>query len=165
MREDQTNPSFIHTLFFSCRPPVTQRPIAKVKKYIAILPTVQEDINQMLPYLNNPSHVRPVVVISFNENYLTMRKALAEARSICSPFSVPKLNSLKKRGFKFVQIRGITVDYHYDYTEPSRLVLVPIRELPIRADEKDIYESLESELLLEWARHPDEGATVVVAPV
>jgi predicted RNA binding protein YcfA (HicA-like mRNA interferase family) len=94
-----------------------------------------------------------------------MRKALAEASSIYSSFSVPILNSLKKQGFKFVQIRGITVDYHYDYTEPSRLLLVPCKELPIRADEKDIYESLESELLLEWAKHPDEGATVVVARV
>ncbi|MBS1604869.1 MAG: hypothetical protein JST42_19550 [Bacteroidetes bacterium] len=94
-----------------------------------------------------------------------MRKAFADVRSIYSRFSVPKLNSLKKKGFKFVQIKGITVDYHYDYTEPSRLLLVPIRELPIRADEKDIYESLESDLLLEWAKHPDEGATVVVARV
>ncbi|MBN8851033.1 MAG: hypothetical protein BGO55_28970 [Sphingobacteriales bacterium 50-39] len=92
-----------------------------------------------------------------------MRKAIADARSISRILTVGMLESLRKKGYKFVQVKGITVDNHYDYTEPSRLSLVPNRELPTREEQRDIYEPLESELLQHWAEHPEDGTLVVVA--
>ena len=59
-----------------------------------------------------------------------MRKAIAEARSATIEFNVEALESLLNQGYKFVQVKGLTIDRHYDYVEPHYLVLVPCKELP-----------------------------------
>jgi len=92
-----------------------------------------------------------------------MRKAIADASLLTDPFTTAVLEKLKQEGFKYVQVKGITTDNHYDYTEPSRILLIPLRELPRSKAQKDVYEPIESQLLEDWALRSDVGAAVVVA--
>jgi PHP family Zn ribbon phosphoesterase len=47
--------------------------------------------------------------------------------------------------------------------EPRYFVLVPLKELPTSADQKGIYEPIESKILAEWAKSGDEGFEVLIA--
>ena len=73
------------------------------------------------------------------------------------------LQSLRKRGFKYVQVQGFSPDKHLDYMEPRYFVLVPLKNLPTATDEKGIYEPIDSNILTEWANSADEGFEVFVA--
>lgn len=73
------------------------------------------------------------------------------------------LQSLKKRGFRYVQVQGFSPDKHLDYMEPRYFVLVPLKHLPDEADKKGIYEPIESNILNEWAQAGDEGFEVFLA--
>ena len=92
-----------------------------------------------------------------------MRKAIAEARSATIEFNVEALESLLNQGYKFVQVKGLTIDRHYDYVEPHYLVLVPCKELPTDPMKLDIYEPIQSELLFKWARETNEYPEIVIA--
>ena len=92
-----------------------------------------------------------------------MRKAIADSRSGIIPFNISALQSLKKLGYKFVQVRGLTPDNHYEYTEPCFLLLVPIKELPSEAVNKDIYEPIESDILTTWATEKNDTLPVFVS--
>ena len=73
------------------------------------------------------------------------------------------LQSLKKKGFRYVQVQGFSPDKHLDYMEPRYFVLVPLKNLPTETDQKGIYEPIESEILTEWANTEDEGFDVFLA--
>ncbi|HTL09992.1 MAG TPA: hypothetical protein VL307_17075 [Chitinophagaceae bacterium] len=92
-----------------------------------------------------------------------MRKGISEGRSGTVEFTVKALDSLQSRGFKFVHVIGLTVDNHYDYTDPQMLLLVPLKELPTDPEKKGIYEPIESELLYKWAREVNEHPKIVIA--
>jgi predicted RNA binding protein YcfA (HicA-like mRNA interferase family) len=91
-----------------------------------------------------------------------MRKGLAQGQSV-THFDSAALKKLEKNGYKYVQIKGLTVDKHFDYIEPHFMVLVPLKELPLDQDKKDIYEPILSEILQQWAIEKDEHFEVVIA--
>lgn len=91
-----------------------------------------------------------------------MRKGIAEGRRSMTSFNTKTLEDLRRRGFLFVQVKGLTIDNHYDYIEPSKLVLIPLRALPADPAEKDIYEAVDSDLLRSWAADEESGVRVYV---
>ena len=90
-----------------------------------------------------------------------MRKGLAEAQGSV-PFTLTSLKKIETDGYKFVQIKGLTMDKHYDYIAPHYLVLVPMKELPKAQDQKDIYEPVPSKLLQQWAADGDDDTLEIV---
>ncbi len=92
-----------------------------------------------------------------------MRKGIAEGKAGTTAFNVKALDNLQDKGYKFVQIKGLTVDRYYDYVEPLILVLVPLKELPTDPFKKDIYEPIKSELLYKWATEKNEYPEIVIA--
>lgn len=92
-----------------------------------------------------------------------MRKGIAEVRSATIEFSIKALNNLRSKGYKFVQVKGLTIDKHYDYVEPHYLVLVPMKELPTDPLKRDIYEPIGSALLDQWASEKNEYPEIIIA--
>ena len=90
-----------------------------------------------------------------------MRKGIAEGQGAMR-FDLKTLAKLEGRGYKYVQIKGLTVDKHYDYIEPRFMVLMPLKELPADPDKKDIYEPIESKILQQWAREENDHFEVVI---
>src|SRR5882757_10904309 len=72
------------------------------------------------------------------------------------------LQQLKDSGFRFVLIKGYTTDRRIDYIEVNYFTLVPVKDLPEDPNKKEIYEPIDSEILMEWASFPDHGAKVVI---
>lgn len=91
-----------------------------------------------------------------------MRKGITESNST-TPLTLQMLRKIEDEGFKFVQVKGLTLDKHYDYVEPHFLVLVPMKELPLAQDQKDVYEPLPSSLLKQWATEADDALEIVVS--
>ncbi|MEO7768273.1 MAG: hypothetical protein ABIS01_12635 [Ferruginibacter sp.] len=92
-----------------------------------------------------------------------MRKGIENGMSGTIPFNVNALIGLQNKGYKFVQVKGLTIDKHFDYVEPYYLLLVPLMELPTEAIRKDIYEPIKSELLYKWATEVNEHPQILVA--
>jgi hypothetical protein len=103
------------------------------------------------------------IIIVVTKTQQTMRKGIAEARNATIEFTATALDNLQKKGFKFVQVKGLTMDKHYDYVDPYFLVLVPMKELPTDPVKKDIYEPIKSELLYKWAAEKNEYPHIVIA--
>jgi hypothetical protein len=78
-------------------------------------------------------------------------------------FNKAALEMLKQKGFRYVQIKGFTTEKKLDYMEPRYLLLIPIKELPVDSGEMEIYEPVDSKLLVDWAAHPRDGMTVLIA--
>ncbi len=91
-----------------------------------------------------------------------MRKGITESSST-TPLSLEMLRKIEKDGFKFVQVKGLTFDKHYDYVEPHFLVLIPMKELPTAQEHKDIYEPVPSNLLQKWAVETDDALEIVIS--
>ena len=72
------------------------------------------------------------------------------------------LQHLKDSGFRFVLIKGYTTDRRQDYIELKYFTLIPVRDLPEDPNKKEIYEPIDSNILADWARSPDEGLKVVI---
>jgi hypothetical protein len=72
------------------------------------------------------------------------------------------LQQLKDSGFRFVLIKGYTTDRRVDYIEVNYFTLVPVEDLPEDPNKKEIYESIDSAILMQWASFPDDGAKVFI---
>jgi hypothetical protein len=94
-----------------------------------------------------------------------MRKGIAEGQAATVPFTLKSLRKIEDEGYKFVQVKGLTADKHFDYIEPHCLILVPMRELPSEQEKKDIYEPVNSKLLEQWAAEEDDMFPIVLATV
>ncbi len=92
-----------------------------------------------------------------------MRKGITDTKLGTTAFTANALDKLQSQGYKFVQIRGLTIDRHYDYVEPHFLLLVPYKELPTQQASLDIYEPIKSELLYKWAAEKNEHLEIVIA--
>ena len=92
-----------------------------------------------------------------------MRKGTADGQLATTPLSVRALKILEDKGFKFVLVKGLTPDNHYDYIEPHFLLLQPIRELPPEQSNKDIYEPIGSDLLKQWANDINSATEVFIS--
>jgi hypothetical protein len=66
------------------------------------------------------------------------------------PLTSEALTSLQKKGYKYLQVQGFTMDHHLEYVDPHYLMLVPMKELPTDQAKKDIYEPINSELINSW---------------
>jgi hypothetical protein len=60
------------------------------------------------------------------------------------------LQQLKDKGFHYVLIKGYSVHKKVDYIELDTFRLIPVKELPQDPAQKEIYASLDSDILLEW---------------
>lgn len=92
-----------------------------------------------------------------------MKKVFTEIKSGTIEFTAKALDRLQLEGYKFVQVKGLTNDYHYDYIDPNFLVLVPIKELPTDPFQKDIYEPINSKLLYKWATEINNYPQIVIS--
>ena len=92
-----------------------------------------------------------------------MRKAIAESKIGGLVFNEKTLDQLQLKGYRFFQIKGMTVDNHYEYIEPQVMVLVPMKELPTDPYKRDIYESIQSELLYKWAAEPNNFLQIIIS--
>jgi hypothetical protein len=77
-------------------------------------------------------------------------------------FTLAILEELKSKGFKYVIVNAFTHDKRADYMEPHYFVLEPVMQLSDDVNKKGIYEPIESPLLVEWAKYPQEGARILV---
>lgn len=92
-----------------------------------------------------------------------MKNETRENFGSTAPFNQAALDTLKKKGFRYVQIKGFTTEKKLDYMEPRYLLLIPIRELPVDSGEMEIYEHVDSKLLMDWALHPRDGMDVLIS--
>jgi hypothetical protein len=90
-----------------------------------------------------------------------MRKGITEAKNATTELSLSALDVLKKKGFKYVQIKGLTADKHYEYVEPYYWVLVPMKELPVDPTKRDIYEPINSTILKQWAEEISDTKFII----
>ncbi|MDB5252881.1 MAG: hypothetical protein JWP27_2050 [Flaviaesturariibacter sp.] len=91
-----------------------------------------------------------------------MRKGISEGQA-STPLTIKGLQKMEAEGYKYVQVKGFTMDKHFDYIEPHIMVLVPMKELPTDQDKKDIYEPTNSKLLKQWAMEENESFTILIA--
>jgi len=77
--------------------------------------------------------------------------------------TIQLLQQLKDKGYRYVQVKAFTQDKRLDYIDPRYFLLVPVRELSDDPDKKEIYEPINSDILLEWAGSPNVGIDVWVA--
>ena len=92
-----------------------------------------------------------------------MKNETRENFGSTAPLTMAALEALKKRGFRYVQVKGFTADKRLDYMEPRYLVLIPIMALPVDSGKVEIYESIDSKLLRDWASHPGDGMKVLIS--
>ena len=92
-----------------------------------------------------------------------MKNETRENFGSTAPLTMAALETLKKKGFRYVQVKGFTSDKRLDYMEPRYLVLIPMMALPVDAGKIEIYESIDSKLLQDWASHPGEGMKVLIS--
>ncbi len=94
-----------------------------------------------------------------------MRKAIKEALLGTVAYTQQALDELAQTGYQFFQIKGLTIDRHFDYTEPYYILLVPIKLLPEEQGEKDIYEPIYSDIFKKWANEKNEFPKILIAVV
>jgi len=76
--------------------------------------------------------------------------------------TVKRLQELKDQGFRFVLIKGYALDRRADYIELNHFSLLPVKELPEDPAQKEIFEPIDSEILMEWASSLDTGVTAYI---
>jgi hypothetical protein len=72
------------------------------------------------------------------------------------------LQEVQDRGYKYVLIKDYDVDIHLGYLALKSFTLVPVRELPTAQEFKEIFEPVESEILLSWAQSIDGQLDVFI---
>jgi hypothetical protein len=77
--------------------------------------------------------------------------------------TVQNLKDLKDRGFRYVLVKGFTMDRRLDYTELRYFMLVPVKDLSDDPNQMGIYEPIESKILQDWASSPDDRVEVLVS--
>ena len=80
------------------------------------------------------------------------------------PFNSMELEKMIERGFTHVQVSAYTRDKSLDYVDPHYIILTPLKLAKGSQAGLDIYESVHSELLSNWAS-AEEGIKVWVAYV
>lgn len=78
------------------------------------------------------------------------------------PLSRQSLQQLKDKGFRFVLVRSYATDRRVDYIEIHYFTLIPVMQLSDDPNQKEIYEPIDSEILLDWADAPSERMKVIV---
>jgi hypothetical protein len=92
-----------------------------------------------------------------------MRKGESDGKTATTKLSIEALQTLEDKGYRFVQVIGLTLDKHYDYVEPHFLILIPMKELPTDQSKKGIYEPIGSDLLKQWAVDSNSSTDVFIS--
>lgn len=92
-----------------------------------------------------------------------MKNETRENFGTTTPFTIAALETLKNKGFRYVQVKGFTSDKRLDYMEPRYLVLIPMKELPVDGGKIEIYEPINSQLLLDWATNSNDGMRILIS--
>jgi hypothetical protein len=92
-----------------------------------------------------------------------MKNETRENFASTTRLTVQGLQKLKDRGFRYVQVKGFTMDRRLDYTELRYFMLVPIKDFSDDPNKMGIYEPIDSKILQEWASFPNDGVEVLVA--
>jgi hypothetical protein len=92
-----------------------------------------------------------------------MKNETRENFEFTTRLTVQSLQHLKDRGFRYVLVKGFSMDKRLDYTELRYFMLIPIKDLPDDPAKMGIYEPIDSEILMEWASFPDDRVEVLVA--
>jgi len=92
-----------------------------------------------------------------------MRKGIADSMGAHTPLNEKSLSLLEMKGYKYVQVKGLTTDLHYDYVEPSMMILIPLKELPSDPGKKDIYAPIGSDILRQWITENDDRFEVMIS--
>ena len=79
------------------------------------------------------------------------------------PFNRITLEELKKQGYKYLQIKGYAYDHQVDYGQLRYLVLIPHKTFPEKSNNIEIYEPIDSDILVSWA-DSQIGVKVLVSP-
>lgn len=60
-------------------------------------------------------------------------------------------------------MKGLTQDRRLDYMAPRFILLVPIKDIPEDIRKKDIYEPINSKILIDWANFSNDGIEILIA--
>jgi hypothetical protein len=93
----------------------------------------------------------------------SMKKGAVSFQAEAIKLTLEALHNLENSGYKYVQVKGLTIDQHCDYVEPHYIMLLPMKELPTAQINKDIYEPVDSDLLREWARDINETMQILIS--
>jgi hypothetical protein len=94
--------------------------------------------------------------------FLKIKRDSMENPKTANRLTKQSLQHLKDSGFRFVLIKGYSRDGRVDYIEIDYFSLLPVRDLPDDPNKKEIYEPIDSAILMEWANFPDEGLKVII---
>ena len=72
------------------------------------------------------------------------------------------LEVLKEHGYQYVLVTSYTIARATDYMEMNDFLLTPVRELPVKRGEMEIFEPIDSDILRDWADYPDSGVKAFV---
>jgi len=75
-------------------------------------------------------------------------------------FTVPVLQKLRSKGYRFIQVEGVTTTGNVDHIVGNYIVLTPFHQLPEEAGVIEVYESIESPIMQQWAESGDQ--TIVI---
>jgi hypothetical protein len=78
--------------------------------------------------------------------------------------TLTRLQKLKEQGFRFVLVKGYSLNRRSDYIELNHWMLEPVVQLPEDPARKEIYEPIDSEILLEWASSAEDVAFLEKVP-
>ncbi len=92
-----------------------------------------------------------------------MRRAIQESLAGTIAFNQKAIDKLESEGYKYFQVKGFTIDKHYEYVDPYYILLVPVKSLPVEQGKKGIYESLKSEILQKWITEENEYPEILIA--
>lgn len=72
------------------------------------------------------------------------------------------LQEWKDLGFRFVLVKGYTVDRYAGCIELNHFMVEPVKQLPEDPADQEIYEPIDSEILLGWASSTESGVLAFI---
>ena len=73
-----------------------------------------------------------------------------------SSLTLAALDTLKEKGYQYLQVQGFTMDHHPEYIDPYYLMLVPVKSLTANKATMDVYEDICGEIIIKWAQQNDD---------
>jgi SAM-dependent methyltransferase len=106
-------------------------------------------------YYRSRLKIRIILLYEMNDNGKKIPRSV-------SRLTAQNLQILKAQGFRFVLVKGVTGDRRTDYITFSHFTLTPVKELPGETARKEIFEPIDSEILLQWANCQDDRVAVYI---
>jgi hypothetical protein len=75
-------------------------------------------------------------------------------------FTTQVWQTLKEKGYAYLQVMGLTSDGRTDYIATSYILLVPFRQLPGEPNQVGIFEPIGSPIFKKWAQAADKTILV-----